>query len=103
LDEYRTVGDKGETFYVTTTMRAYNVQQIEARRVGPPRSGVAGGMILSLTLTDALRSVLFGVSPTDTVTFAAAAGFLGAVGLLASYIPARRATRLSPVVALRSE
>ena len=65
--------------------------------------GVAIGIAAALGLTQLMSSLLFGVSAQDPITFAAAAALLIAVALLASYIPARRAMLVEPVVALRYE
>ena len=65
--------------------------------------GVGAGAISSLLLTPVLSGLLFGVSPRDPVAFAASAVFLAAVALLACYVPARRASRIDPMVALRYE
>jgi len=65
--------------------------------------GLAIGLLLSAAATRALASVLFGVSPTDPLTFVAIALLLGLVALLACWIPARRATKVDPLVALRCE
>jgi len=65
--------------------------------------GVGIGVIVALALTRLMSSMLFGVKPTDVVTFAAVAGLLCAIALLACYLPARRAAALDPVQALRSE
>jgi putative ABC transport system permease protein len=65
--------------------------------------GMAVGLAASLAATRLLAGMLFGVSPLDPLTFAAVAGVLFAAALLASFIPARRATRVDPMVALRYE
>jgi ABC-type antimicrobial peptide transport system permease subunit len=65
--------------------------------------GVAIGIAAALGLTELMRGLLFGVSAQDPLTFVAVAALLMSVALLASYIPARRAMLVDPVVALRYE
>jgi len=65
--------------------------------------GVGLGLAASYALARLLESFLFGISPRDPLTFGGVALLLGVVALLASFIPARRAARVEPMVALRYE
>ena len=71
--------------------------------VGLALLGIVAGGIGAMALARLLRSLLYGTAPTDPSSFAAAALMLGAVAALAAWIPARRATRVDPLEALRSE
>jgi putative ABC transport system permease protein len=65
--------------------------------------GIAAGSVLSLAMTRLISGMLFGITATDPLTFAAVAALLGTVAFLANYLPARRASKVEPMVALRYE
>ncbi|HEV7521620.1 MAG TPA: FtsX-like permease family protein, partial [Candidatus Angelobacter sp.] len=65
--------------------------------------GAAAGMLAALALSGLMKSLLFGISPRDPLTFVVAPAVFVAVALVAAYVPARRAARVSPMEALRAE
>jgi putative ABC transport system permease protein len=84
--------------------RAADVLQLIVRQgMGLVLMGLAIGVAGALALTRVMRSLLFEVKPWDPLTLASVSALLAAVAFAASYIPARRATRVDPMVALRYE
>jgi ABC-type antimicrobial peptide transport system permease subunit len=65
--------------------------------------GLAVGMGAALVLTRLMRGMLYGVEPTDPMTYLLASFVICGIAVLASYVPARRAARLDPTIALRAE
>jgi predicted permease len=65
--------------------------------------GIAGGLVAAIAVTRFAANLLYGISPADPATFTLIAGLLLLVSLAAGFVPARRATRIDPMIALRSE
>ena len=84
--------------------RSSDVVTLVVRRgvfmIGP---GLAAGILGAIFLTRVIRGLLFGVEPLDPWTFAVVCVAFGAVGAIASWLPARRAARVDPIIAMRSE
>ena len=66
-------------------------------------SGLLAGLLVAMAVTRWMASLLFGVSATDPITFTLVAVLLTGVTLLACYLPARRAAKVDPLIALRHE
>jgi putative ABC transport system permease protein len=66
-------------------------------------AGIVAGLLLSVALTDSVNTLLFGIGLFDAASFFATAGILLIVAMIACYLPARRAMRVDPIVALRYE
>ena len=73
------------------------------RRLTLTLIGVGAGLISAYGLTRLMASLLYGVTATDYLTFVSVSGVLIAVGLAASFLPAWRATKVNPTIALRAE
>ncbi len=79
------------------------LREVVTRGMRPAVVGLAAGIAGALALTGVLSKLLYGVSTTDPLTFGGVAVVFSAVALLANWIPARRAARVDPAIALRSE
>jgi predicted permease len=84
--------------------RANNVVRVVLRQsLRLVLAGIGVGLLAAFGVTRLLANLLYGVSPTDPTTFVAVSLLMASVALLASYLPARRATRVDPMTALRAE
>jgi predicted permease len=84
--------------------RAADVLRLVLRdALGPVAAGGVAGLMVSLAVARSVRSMLYGVTPLDVVSFVAAPVLLGVVALVACYVPARRAMAVDPLVALRED
>jgi len=79
------------------------VRRVLQRGLALAAAGLAAGILAALALSRLLSSLLFGVGAGDPVTYAVVSAILLVVSAAACWIPARRATRVDPVTALRSE
>ena len=79
------------------------VRLILHRAAWPVLAGLAAGMALSLIVTPLLRRSLYGMSPFDPIAYLQIAGILLATSLVATWIPAARATRVEPAITLRGD
>src|SRR4029077_18068749 len=79
------------------------IRMILGQGMGLALAGVAIGLLGAFAFTHAVKSLLFGVTPTDPLTFLCVAAVLAAAAFAACYVPARRASRIDPNVALRVE
>ena len=99
-----TQGTRDIGVLVALGARPVNIVGLVVRQgMGLAGVGIVVGIVCALALTRVMSSLLFGVSATDLVTFAAVPALLAAVALAATAIPAWRATRVDPMVALREE
>jgi putative ABC transport system permease protein len=78
-------------------------RMVLARAALTALGGIALGTLLSFLATRAMRTMLFGISPSDPRTFIVVAAIMMGVALVAAYVPARRATRVDPMLAIRTE
>ena len=74
-----------------------------AQTLWPTLIGIAAGVAAATMLTPLMASMVYGVTPLDPIAFAAGVAVLVSVALAATWMPARRAVRIDPLVALRSE
>jgi len=76
---------------------------VSTKAMKPATIGMAGGMMAAIGVTRFMSGLLYSVRPADSATLASATLFLGAIALVACQAPARRATIVDPLIALRQE
>src|SRR5439155_649096 len=107
LDEgysVRVIGGAHDAKYDGATADPRRVLQLSlGQRPQLALTGVAVGAVLALPMASVLGALIFGVQIADLATFAGTCALLLAVAMVASFLPARRAARLDPIVALRTE
>jgi len=79
------------------------MSQVVGEGIQLAAAGIVVGVLIALAVTRLLTALLYGVGASDPMTFVGVVALLAVVSLVASYLPARRAAKLDPVVALRSE
>jgi ABC-type antimicrobial peptide transport system permease subunit len=79
------------------------VSMVVGHGVRHAAAGLAAGLVVAMGLTRFMRGVVYDVSTTDPLVYAMVGGIVLAVSLVASWLPARRAARVDPIIAMRSE
>jgi len=79
------------------------MSQVVGEGIRLAAAGIGVGVLVALAVTRLLTALLYGVGATDPTTFVGVVALLAVVSLVASYLPARRAAKLDPLVALRAE
>ncbi len=93
----------GKTFIACALLHRLREAGVTAVGMKPVAAGAAAGLVGAMAVTTLMQSLLFGVDPIDPATYVAATAALAAIALAACAVPARRATRVDPLVALRDE
>jgi ABC-type antimicrobial peptide transport system permease subunit len=100
------VGERAREFGVRLAMGAQraDILRMILRRAGWLTGfGMCAGLLLAFALAHGVANLLYGVSPNDPLVFGSITAFIAGIAMMASWIPARRAARIDPMVALRDE
>jgi putative ABC transport system permease protein len=79
------------------------LRMVMGKTSGMTLIGIAAGSLFAFGVARTIRGILYGVSPADPITFTIVAGIIFSTALLAAYLPAQRASKIDPAMALRSE